>query len=119
MSACSAFADGGEYQLYLCQSNIKASMNCDGCIKKAEMTFTFKVQPLNNTVLRTTYKKNVVMNDLAYENCKVVDAKNWQCDSSYKNLISTQTMSNGKYRTLIAANQLASATCAKKKSFFD
>jgi len=113
----SAFAESGEYQLYLCQNNVKASIKCELCQKSEGVSFTFKVQPLNNTVLRKTYKNNEAVNDTSYNNCKVVDAKNWQCEDT---AISSYTMSNGSYRSLLVGNGgYVLATCAKKKSFFD
>lgn len=113
-----AYAESGEYQLYSCQNDVKASLKCEACIKSEGISFTFKVQPLNNTVLKTTYKNNEIQSDDALKNCKVVDAKNWQCDESEGNLVATKKMSNGIYRTLLAYKG-AIATCAKKKSFFD
>jgi hypothetical protein len=117
MSACSAFADGGEYQLYLCDDNASASIKCEACKKSDSVTVTFKVQPLNNNVLQTIYADNEVVNDSFLNNCRVVDSKNWQCEDFIKTSI---VMSNGKYRTLfVGANGKVRATCGKKKSFFN
>ncbi len=117
MTACSAFAESGEYQLYLCENKVKDSLKCEVCKKSEGTSFTFKVQPINNTVLRTTYRNNQAVGDTSLNNCKVVDAKNWLCEDSVN---SSYIMSNGKYRTLlIGGSSYVLATCGKKKSFFD
>ncbi len=114
MTASSAFAESGEYEAYNCGQSTANANSCSGCQKINDVSLTLKVQPLNNTVLLVRYNNNQVATTVAYENCKVVDKNNWQCETRY----AIHTMRDGIFTEIIVTNGSSKLACAKKKSFF-
>lgn len=88
-------------QLYRCSSQSEA-MACKSCTKLDGRKTEYKVNVDKATVQWITYENGNVTGTNTNENCKVVDAKNWSCEtqpnlneSSYYG--GRQSMANGQY----------------------
>lgn len=112
-----SFAKEGDYLVYKCQT-IKAANSCSDCEKIKKVSITFKVQPINNTVLYTTYRDGVEARTDTFDNCKVIDANNWHCQLDGQGYSFEQTMTDGVYKSVTLGNELR-VSCGKKSSLFN
>lgn len=88
-------------QMYRC-TNQSEAMSCNSCQKLEGRKSEFKVSSDKTKVMWVLYENGAVKDSNTYDNCQVVDEKNWTCevkanynDSSYYG--GRQVMVNGQF----------------------
>lgn len=57
--------------------------SCSGsCKKNNDLELEFKIDKTKNLVFRSVFFENKFLGDTSLENCKVIDDKNWICEST-------------------------------------
>lgn len=92
---------GSKVPLYKCK-NIVESRSCSNtCTKLEAIEVEFKVNVEKSLVTQVVFENGKQTGSNAFKNCKVIDAKNWECEenneSQYSSRQSNNSMSNGKY----------------------
>lgn len=114
----------GKLNYYKCPTS-EAAHSCNSfCNKVLGGQMQFKVEQARNIVIYTAFKDGEVASSGTYNNCKVIDSKNWICKddetTSSAVIISESKMNNGIYAGIwmvLPANRGAkipsSYSCAK------
>lgn len=121
-----AFASAGLFDSKLiyhsCPTEADAIICSSACQRDSNLSFEIKVNQNQSIVAITHYEGNKLAGQSIYENCKIVDAKNWICTRETPPMISisTEKMVKGVYSsslTMFHRNAARSITnfysCAK------
>lgn len=89
-------------QMYKCKNQTDAMACSSACEKREGMKGEFKVSTDKSTVMWILYENGAIKGNNTIDNCKVVDAKNWACETQPDYRASSfyggrQTMVNGQY----------------------
>jgi hypothetical protein len=88
-------------QLYKCDSQASANSCGSGCVAVEGAKYIFKVNVEKSVVMRTAFKDGVNAGTVSFENCSVVDSKNWACKRDVNEtgtfLMSRDSMGGGLY----------------------
>ncbi|AWW46788.1 hypothetical protein DPM18_08175 [Polynucleobacter paneuropaeus] len=83
-------------QFYMCPKE-SLIYSCDKCQIEKGSFGEFKVDKSTSTVMFIYYDGNKIIGSGTYDNCKVIDEKNWTCSYSGLSQNSHQRMINGSY----------------------
>ena len=83
-------------QSYDCK-NSNDAMQCNSSCLKADQKLEFKVNERTNQVIRYSYADNKFIQAVPFENCTVVDGRNWICPNSNEIYYGEAIMRNGQY----------------------
>lgn len=104
----SAYADT-KFNIYTCSDGANLE-TCSGCAK-TNVQFSFKVQPLNNVVIGTSFENGKMVTSNPLSNCSVVNQSNWQCDSP--------SISNRMVNGIFIQSGGSGVRCGKSSSIFN
>ncbi len=98
---------------YSCKS-IDDAFACNNKCVKGEADLVYKVNEKNNAVIELTYFSNVLDKSEQVNGCKVINSKNWNCESVDRGLKINISMTNGIATTVTYSNNKPwTISCAK------
>ena len=70
----------GKYDYYTCPTDLAAS-ECNSSCKKEVYQIEFTVNQRKNLVMLQWYEEGKISVNPIYDDCKIIDSKNWSCES--------------------------------------
>ena len=89
-----SFSFDKKLKYYSCKS-IEDAFACNNKCERGEADLVYKVNEKNNTVIELTYFSDVLDKSEQVNGCKVINSKNWNCESVDKGLKVKISMTNG------------------------
>lgn len=93
---------GSKLQVYECKTRYEANTCSSGCKAIEDVQIEFKVNVEKSLVTRIDYENGKQSGSVSFENCKVIDVKNWSCeqesDTNSSTWNATQSMANGRFQ---------------------
>jgi hypothetical protein len=108
-----SFSIERKLKYYGCKS-IEDAFACNNKCVKGEADLVYKVNEKNNAVIELTYFSNVLDKSEQVNGCKVINSKNWNCESVDRGLKINISMTNGiATRVTYSNNNPWTISCAK------
>ena len=113
----------GKVQMRVCNNgNSVDALSCNNKCDKGSIDLEFQVNVVSNIVLQKMYTKGKLFDTNALKNCKVIDKKNWICETieesnflKYEKYEDKHVMNDGVYANITLVNNIERKfpTCAK------
>jgi len=112
----------GKIEMRVCNNgNSVDALSCNNKCDKASIDLQFQVNVGSNVVLKKMYSKGKLFESTALDNCKVINKKNWLCETDVvwswdsKRYITKHLMNDGIYANINSVNNVESKypICAK------
>jgi hypothetical protein len=108
-----SFSVAKKLKYYSCTS-IEDAFACNNKCVRGEADLVFKVNEKNNAVIELTYFSNVLHKSEQVNGCKVINSKNWNCESVDRGLKINVSMTDGIATTVTYSNNKPwTISCAK------
>ena len=113
----------GKIPMRVCNNgNSVDALSCNNKCDKGDIDFEFQVNVVSNIVLQKVYTKGKLFQTNALKNCKVIDKRNWICETieesnflKYEKYEDKHVMNDGVYANITLVNNIERKfpTCAK------
>jgi hypothetical protein len=91
------FAFGwGKYDYYNCPTDLAAS-ECNSSCKKDSIQIEFIVNQQKNLIMLQFYDEGKISKNPIYGDCKIIDSRNWSCESKTTFTRTYQGMRSGQF----------------------
>jgi hypothetical protein len=113
----------GKIQDYYCKNgNSIDALSCNNKCQKTGIDLEFQINIDSNLVLKKMYIKSKLVDTSVLQNCKVIDKKNWICETvsvssflKYEKFVDQHFMNDGVYANTTFVNNVQDRfpSCAK------
>ena len=86
----------GKYDFYNCPTDL-AARECNSSCKKDSIQIEFTVNQQKNLVMLQFYNEGKISGNPIYDDCKIIDSKNWSCESKTTFTRTYQGMRSGQF----------------------